>query len=158
MFTMWIIMVDYEKKYLELTSGFMKCTDDVSDEFPEANGFEKSIIALRREGWNYGDIQLKLGMPPKKQIRAVLLKWAPELIDNSKTKIVKTSSSLSELYNIIKSHNNETFNVWGEPWTFFIDDNKLMYRDDGGVWEFSDWDEISQSQILNDVKEQLNGR
>ena len=33
-----------------------------------------------------------------------------------------------------------------------------MYRDDGGVWEFSDWDEISQSRILNDIKEQLNGR
>ena len=33
-----------------------------------------------------------------------------------------------------------------------------MYRDDDGFWEFSDWDEISQSQILNDVKEQLNGR
>ena len=32
-----------------------------------------------------------------------------------------------------------------------------MYRDDDGVWEFSDGDEISQSQILNDVKEQLNG-
>ena len=151
-------MIDYEKKYLELTSGFMKCADDVSGEFPEANGFEKSIIALRKNGWNYGDIQLKLGMPPKKQIRAVLLKWAPELIDNSKTKIIKVSSSLSELYNIIKSHNNETFEVWGEQWTFFIDDNKLMYRDDDGVWEFSDWDEISQSQILNDVKEQLNGR
>lgn len=43
-------MLDYEKKYLELTGGFMKCADDVSDEFPEANGFEKSIIALRREG------------------------------------------------------------------------------------------------------------
>lgn len=50
-------------------------------------------------------------MPPKKQIRAVLLKWAPELIDNSKTKVIKISSSLSELYNIIKSHNNETFEV-----------------------------------------------
>ena len=43
-------MVDYEKKYLELTSGFMKCVDDISDEFPYANGFEKSIIALRRKG------------------------------------------------------------------------------------------------------------
>ena len=32
-----------------------------------------------------------------------------------------------------------------------------MYRDNNDVWEFSDWDEISQSQILNDIKEQLNG-
>lgn len=43
-------MIDYEQKYLELTGGFMKCADDVSNEFPEANGFEKSIIALRKEG------------------------------------------------------------------------------------------------------------
>ena len=43
-------MMDYEKKYLELTQGFMKCIDDISNEFPEANGFEKSIIALRRNG------------------------------------------------------------------------------------------------------------
>ena len=42
--------MDYEKKYLELTNGFMKCIDDISNEFPEANGFEKIVIALRREG------------------------------------------------------------------------------------------------------------
>ena len=151
--------MDYEKKYLELTNGFMKCIDDISNEFPEANGFEKIVIALRREGWNYGDIQLKLGMPPKKQIRAVLLKWAPELIDNSKTKIVKISTSESELYNIIKNHDNETFDIWGEMWTFFIKDNKLKYNDeDGEIWDFEDWDSISQSQILSQIKEQLNGR
>jgi hypothetical protein len=83
------------------------------------------------------------------------LKWAPELIDNSKTKVIKISTFESELYNIIKSHNNEVFEVWGEPWTFFIDNNELMYRDGDGVWKFSDWDDISQSQILNEVKEQL---
>ncbi len=148
-------MPDYEKRYLQLTSGFTKCIDDISDEFPEATAFEKSVIALRRNGWNYGDIQLKLGMPAKKQIRAALLKWAPELIDNSKTKVIKISTFESELYNIIKSHNNEVFEVWGEPWTFFIDNNELMYRDGDGVWKFSDWDDISQSQILNEVKEQL---
>lgn len=42
--------MDYEKKYLELTSGFMKCFDDISDEFPDADGFEKTIIGLRRVG------------------------------------------------------------------------------------------------------------
>ena len=140
-------MVDYEKKYLELTGGFMKCADDVSDEFPEANGFEKSIIALRRNGWNYGDIQLKLGMPPKKQIRAVLLKWAPELIDNSKAKVIKISVPESELYNIIKNHNNESFKIGNDSWKFFINDDKLFYEDNLGTWEFSDWDENTQSQI-----------
>ena len=43
-------MLDYDKKYLELTQGVTKCIDDISDEFPEATGFEKAVIALRRKG------------------------------------------------------------------------------------------------------------
>jgi len=149
-------MLDYEKKYLQLTQLFG--VKDISDEFPDANGFEKSVIALRRNGWNYGDIQQKLGMPSKKQIRVALLKWAPELIDNSKTKIITVSTPESELYNIIKSHNNEIFDMWGDKWTLFIQDNKLFYTDKTGTWEFSDWDENTQSQILDEIKNQLNER
>ena len=149
-------MLDYEKKYLQLTQFFG--VKDISDEFPDANGFEKSVIALRRNGWNYGDIQQKLGMPPKKQIRAALLKWAPELIDNSKQKIINISTPESELYNIIKHHNNGTFNLWGDKWTLFIENNKLLYTDKTGTWEFSDWDENTQSQILDEIKIQLNER
>lgn len=149
-------MIDYEKKYLQLTQLFG--VKDISNEFPEANGFEKSVISLRRNGWNYGDIQQKLGMPPKKQIRAALLKWAPELIDNSKTKIITVSIPESELYNIIKSHNNEIFDIWGEKWTLFIQNNKLFYTDKTGTWEFSDWDENTQAQILYEIKNQLNER
>ena len=149
-------MLDYEKKYLQLTQLFG--VKDISDEFPDANGFEKSVIALRRNGWNYGDIQQKLGMPSKKQIRVALLKWAPELIDNSKTKIINISTPESELYNIIKSHNNETFDMWGDKWTLFIQNNKLFYTDKTGTWEFSDWDENTQSQILDEIKNQLNER
>lgn len=149
-------MLDYEKKYLQLTQLFG--VKDISNEFPDANGFEKSVIALRRNGWNYGDIQQKLGMPPKKQIRTALLKWAPELIDNSKTKIITISTPESELYNIIKSHNNEIFDIWGEKWTLFIQNNKLLYMDKTGTWEFSDWDENTQSQILDEIKNQLNER
>ncbi len=149
-------MLDYEKKYLQLTQLFG--VKDISDEFPDANGFEKSVIALRRNGWNYGDIQQKLGMPSKKQIRVALLKWAPELIDNSKTKIITVSTPESELYNIIKSHNNEIFDMWGDKWTLFIQNNKLFYTDKTGTWEFSDWDENTQSQILDEIKNQLNER
>ena len=43
-------MVDYEKKYLELTRGILKCIPDVSEEFPNANGFEKAIISMRKLG------------------------------------------------------------------------------------------------------------
>ena len=81
-------MLDYEKKYVDLTSGINKCIPDISKEFPNASGFEKAVISMRRLGWNYGDIQKKLGMPSKKQIRQALLSWCPELIDNSKVKII----------------------------------------------------------------------
>ena len=32
-----------------------------------------------------------------------------------KVSLIKVPTSESELYNIIKSHNNETFEIWGEP-------------------------------------------
>lgn len=149
-------MLDYEKKYLELTQGFL-AIPDVTEEFPEATGFEKAVISMRRMGWNYSEIQSKLGMPSKKQIRVALLKWTPDLIDNSKTKVVKISKFESELYNIIKKHNGECFKIWGESWVFFIDANKLYYKDEKEeIWEFEDWDINSQSQILDEIKEQIN--
>lgn len=55
--------------------------DDLPSNYNEASDFEKCILILRSNGFSYGSIQLKLGNPSKKQIRSVLLKWAPELID-----------------------------------------------------------------------------
>lgn len=43
-------MIDYEKKYREYTSGILKCIPDVSQEYPDCNGFEKSIISMRKQG------------------------------------------------------------------------------------------------------------
>lgn len=43
-------MIDYEKKYVDLTSGLNKCIPDISNEFLNANGFEKAVIAMRRLG------------------------------------------------------------------------------------------------------------
>jgi hypothetical protein len=40
----------------------------------------------------------------------------------------------------------------------FIENNKLFYTDKTGTWEFSDWDENTQSQILDEIKNQLNER
>ena len=42
-------MLDYEKKYQQLTSG-LNLISDVSQEYPDCNGFEKSIISMRQEG------------------------------------------------------------------------------------------------------------
>ena len=152
-------MLDYEKKYLELTQGVTKCIDDVSNEFIEATGFEKAVIAMRRLGWSYADIQKKLGMPSKKDIRSALLKWSPELIDNSKKKIISISSYESELYNLIKGLNQSKFIIEDEEWLFFIKDNKLKYIDSWGDEDFfSGLDNSIQSQLLNQIKDQINER
>ena len=42
--------MDYEKKYAEYTNGFLKCISDVSQEYPDCNGFEKCVIAFRKDG------------------------------------------------------------------------------------------------------------
>ena len=40
---------------------------------------ENKIIELRREGYSYASIQLKLGNPSKKFIKDTLKKYAPDL-------------------------------------------------------------------------------
>jgi hypothetical protein len=42
-------MLDYEKKYLDLTSGLNQCIPDVSREYSNCNGFEKAVIAMRKK-------------------------------------------------------------------------------------------------------------
>ena len=41
--------MDYEKKYKDLTQGLIQLIPDISKEYPEANGFEKSVIAMRKQ-------------------------------------------------------------------------------------------------------------
>jgi hypothetical protein len=42
------------------------------------------IVALRKAGFSYGDIKLRLGNPSSKKIREVLLRDCPELAGDSK--------------------------------------------------------------------------
>ena len=42
--------MDWKRKYRELTSGFYKCCDDISAQYPECSDFEKCVIALRLKG------------------------------------------------------------------------------------------------------------
>ena len=144
--------MNYQSKYLELVSNGMK---DVSEEYPNCSDFEKIIISLRKSNWNYSDIQKALGMPSKKQIRSILLKWAPNLIDNSKQKTIIVSDIESKLYNII-NHNSRTFIIDDESWFFYIKDNILHCKDSEYDNEFRDFDKASQSQIFAQIKEQLN--
>lgn len=149
--------MDWKKKYNELTSGFYKCCDDISEQYPECDDFEKCVISLRLKGWTYGNIQKKLGMPPKKEISRVLNKWAPETVDNSKKKESKLSKWESELYNIVNKHNPLEVEFEEEPYLFYIQNNTLRYKEeDGAITAFRDINEIMQQQFLIAIKEQEN--
>lgn len=151
-------MLDYEKKYADLTSGLNRCIPDVSQEFPDANGFEKAVIAMRRLGWNYGDIQKKLGMPSKKDIRNALLKWAPHLIDNSKSKIINMSEYEAGIYSLLYKTDKTDFEFEDDDWKFFIKDKAVWYQDPSGqTGQISEWNEVNIHQMYNVIKEQLNG-
>ena len=45
----------------------------------EGADMEEKIIELRKEGFSYKQIRLKLGNPSNKKIREVLLEYCPEL-------------------------------------------------------------------------------
>lgn len=149
--------MDWEKKYKEITSGWFKCTEDISDKYPECNNFEKCIISLRLNGWSYENIQKKLGMPPKKEISKVLKVWAPELIDNSKKKEIKISKWEAETYNLIRDIEPIIVCIEDEPYTFYIKNNVLRFFDEtGNITAFRDLNEIMQQQFLIAIKEQIN--
>ena len=149
--------MDWKKKYNELVSGFYKCCDDISEKYPECNDFEKCVISLRLKSWTYGNIQKKLGMPPKKEISIVLNKWAPETVDNSKKKESKLSKWESELYNIVNKHNPLEVEFEEESYLFYIQNNTLRYKEeDGTITAFRDINEIMQQQFLIAIKEQTN--
>lgn len=150
--------MDYEKKYKEITIGLLKCTDNIDNEYPDCNGFEKSVISLRRNGWTYDAIQKKLGMPSKKEISSALKKWAPELIDNSKKKYISVSKWESELYNILSHTDRVDYEIEDEDSKFFIRDHKIIYVDwSGEEIEFNKLNDVMQQQFLIAIKQQLNG-
>lgn len=140
--------MNYKNKYEQLVN--LIGIEDVSEQFPEASDFEKIIISLRKNGWNYGEIQKSLGMPPKKEIRNVLLKWAPELIDNSKQKVIKTSEIYSEIYNILSHTDRKIWTIFGDDIECFIKDKIIYYDGDPLSW----YTESDQNQILNELKKQ----
>lgn len=150
-------MLDYEKKYVDLISGLNKCIPDVSKEYPNCNGFEKAVISMRKQHWTYEDIQKKLGMPSKKLIRSALLKWAPELIDNSLKKVIEVSKWESELYDILAHTSKVNYEFEDEDWIFKIEDHKIVYEnDDWGKGLFHDLNDIMKQQILISIKQQIN--
>lgn len=139
---------------------------DILNQYPEASDFDKCIILLRTYKLTYGQISSKMGSPSKKAIRASLLKWSPELIEedcNRQKLKPKERPSKEEftLINLIRKHPEIESYYMGDSlmgnWKFVIVEGRLYYIEENGeVYPFGDYDFICQYQFLNIVKEQLN--
>ena len=135
---------------------------DIIIQYKDASDLEKAILALRNNSYSYAEIQKALGNPSKKFIRQVLLKYDPELIDidtnfHKLAKQKRISIEEGEFrYRLIQT-NIWKWNLQGEDYEFYIKDNELFMKDSfGNEDKFSDWDESTQKQFLNEVLRRIN--
>lgn len=136
---------------------------DIIIQYKDASDLEKAILALRNNSYSYAEIQKALGNPSKKFIRQVLLKYDPELIDidtnfHKLAKQKRISIEEGEFrYRLIQT-NIWKWNLQGEDYEFYIKDNELFMKDSfGNEDKFSDWDESTQKQFLNELLRRING-
>ena len=140
----------------------LKAYKDIISQYKDASDLEKAILALRNNSYSYAEIQKALGNPSKKFIRQVLLKYDPELIDidtnfHKLAKQKRISIEEGEFrYRLIQT-NIWKWNLQGEDYEFYIKDNKLFMKDSfGNEDKFSDWDESTQKQFLNEFLRRIN--
>ena len=140
----------------------LKTYKDIIIQYKDASDLEKAILALRNNSYSYAEIQKALGNPSKKFIRQVLLKYDPELIDidtnfHKLAKQKRLSIEEGEFrYRLIQT-NIWKWNLQGEDYEFYIKDNELFMKDSfGNEDKFSDWDESTQKQFLNELLRRIN--
>lgn len=140
----------------------LKAYKDIISQYKDASDLEKAILALRNNSYSYAEIQKALGNPSKKFIRQVLLKYDPELIDidtnfHKLAKQKRISIEEGEFrYRLIQT-NIWKWNLQGEDYEFYIKDNELFMKDSfGNEDKFSDWDESTQKQFLNELLRRIN--
>ena len=140
----------------------LKTYKDIIIQYKDASDLEKAILALRNNSYSYAEIQKALGNPSKKIIRQVLLKYDPELIDidtnfHKLAKQKRISIEEGEFrYRLIQT-NIWKWNLQGEDYEFYIKDNELFMKDSfGNEDKFSDWDESTQKQFLNELLRRIN--
>lgn len=140
----------------------LKKYKDIIIQYKDASDLEKAILALRNNSYSYAEIQKALGNPSKKFIRQVLLKYDPELIDidtnfHKLAKQKRISIEEGEFrYRLIQT-NIWKWNLQGEDYEFYIKDNELFMKDSfGNEDKFSDWDESTQKQFLNELLRRIN--
>lgn len=139
---------------------------EVLSNYPTANDFDKCVILLRTYKLTYGQISAKIGSPSKRAIRASLMQWAPELIeeDCNRSKLqAKEKASREEfiLINIIRQNPKKESYYMGHPilgnWKFITTEGRLYYiEDDGEITPFGSWDYVCQCQFLQIIKDQLH--
>ena len=134
---------------------------DIINNYTDASDFDKCVILLRSYKMTYGQISVKMGSPSKKTIRASLLKWAPELIeeDCNRNKLKPKERASKEeftLINIIRKFpDKKDYFIDDCVWTFQIKDGRLYYTENNKTYAFSDFDFICQTQILQTIKDQV---
>ena len=140
----------------------LKTYKDIIIQYKDASDLEKAILALRNNSYSYAEIQKALGNPSKKFIRQVLLKYDPELIDidtnfHKLAKQKRISIEEGEFrYRLIQT-NIWKWNLQGEDYEFYIKVNELFMKDSfGNEDKFSDWDESTQKQFLNELLRRIN--
>ena len=140
----------------------LKTYKDIIIQYKDASDLEKAILVLRNNSYSYAEIQKALGNPSKKFIRQVLLKYDPELIDidtnfHKLAKQKRISIEEGEFrYRLIQT-NIWKWNLQGEDYEFYIKDNELFMKDSfGNEDKFSDWDESTQKQFLNELLRRIN--
>ena len=140
----------------------LKAYKDIISQYKDASDLEKAILALRNNSYSYAEIQKALGNPSKKFIRQVLLKYDPELIDidtnfHKLAKQKRISIEEGEFrYRLIQT-NIWKWNLQGEDYEFYIKNNELFMKDSfGNEDKFSDWDESTQKQFLNELLRRIN--
>ena len=140
----------------------LKTYKDIIIQYKDASDLDKAILALRNNSYSYAEIQKALGNPSKKFIRQVLLKYDPELIDidtnfHKLAKQKRISIEEGEFrYRLIQT-NIWKWNLQGEDYEFYIKDNELFMKDSfGNEDKFSDWDESTQKQFLNELLRRIN--
>ena len=155
----------YTKILTKLISEFPK-EAEILNNYPEAIDFDKCIILLRSMKLPYGQISAKMGSPSKKAIRASLLKWAPELIeeDCNRNKLKPKERASKEefiLINLIRKYPEKESYYMGHPilgnWKFVTVEGRLYYiEEDNSVNPFGDYDYVCQYQFLEIIKNQIN--
>ena len=140
----------------------LKTYKDIIIQYKDASDLEKAILVLRNNSYSYAEIQKALGNPSKKFIRQVLLKYDPELIDidtnfHKLAKQKRISIEEGEFrYRLIQT-NIWKWNLQGEDYESYIKDNELFMKDSfGNEDKFSDWDESTQKQFLNELLRRIN--